>query len=109
MVESLSERPSGVACGRLQSLEDLLALFLAAQRADKDAGMPQVRRNLDVRDGHQPNARIVNLALKDLAEFDSELLFNAIDASALHNLSLYNLDITLNDTLRRASFGLLKR
>src|SRR5678815_5866558 len=90
VVQSLSERPASITRRRLQTLKDSLSLFVATQRADKHAGMAEVGRHFDVRYGYEPDTWILNLALEDLAQFNSQLFFNPIDASALH-LSLIHI------------------
>ena len=85
MVQPLAERAPDVTRSRSKTLEDLLAFFRPAESADEDAGMPKIRRYLDVGHGDETDARILDFALEDLAELDSQLFFNAIDASALHS------------------------
>src|SRR5439155_15851566 len=71
-------------------------------------------------DCRQPDARIVNLALDDLAQLDPKLFFDTINSSALHVYSfsvgptvesprLHNFDVCLNHALGRDSFGLIGR
>ena len=58
--------------------------------------------------GDKSYAGILDFALQDFAELDSELLFDAIDASALHTV-LDNLYVALNHALRDAPLGFFKR
>ena len=67
VVQSLSQGATSIAGSRFQTLQDFLSFLGATERTDKHAGVPQIRRHLNVRHGHQPDTRILNLAFEDFA------------------------------------------
>src|SRR5262245_30706712 len=106
MVEALTERSANKTGGRSQTLKRFLALSIVPEHCYENAAMMQIRRYLHCGYGRQTDAGILNFALYDFTELDTELFFNSIDSSALH---LNDLDVGLNRALGRNPFGLFRR
>src|SRR5438105_647491 len=84
--ETRAELSSDESLGVLEASNRRLAGFGVSDDADLDAGVPQVGGELDLRDGGHPDARILEVANHNLADFLAQLRGDAFDSVTAHVL-----------------------
>ena len=85
VVQPLAKGTACIIRGGSQPLKYLLSLFRASERTHEHASVPKVWRHLHVGYRHETNPRILNLAFEDFTQFNSQLFFDTVDASAVHS------------------------
>src|SRR5262245_2438111 len=87
-MQTFAEGTPDAAGAGAEALECFFAFFGASKNRDEHPGLTQVWRNFDSRNGHEVGAGILELALQDLAELDAKLLFDTVNAAALHSYTI---------------------
>src|SRR5262245_7990813 len=78
-----AEKRGGALQRALRAAARLRLVTARSERCEVDARLLQIRGDLDARQGHEPDARIVHLAREQAGELAANLIRDAIRSRAL--------------------------